>query len=115
MPALGIRDTEEAACLFDLRWLVGASAEDAALGFFFSSRRRHTRFDCDSSDVCSSDLQDQAGTVGRLDLTSSTFTNSIVTGGVPAYVTFNGSGSTAYVANFTNHNVGIIDVATNAQ
>src|SRR2546430_12596026 len=28
-----------------------------ALWFFFSSRRRHTRFDCDwSSDVCSSDL-----------------------------------------------------------
>src|SRR5256886_13031550 len=27
------------------------------MGFFFSSRRRHTRFDCDwSSDVCSSDL-----------------------------------------------------------
>src|SRR2546430_16167646 len=27
--------------------------------FFFSSRRRHTRFDCDwSSDVCSSDLED---------------------------------------------------------
>src|SRR5688572_33212099 len=27
------------------------------LYFFFSSRRRHTRFDCDwSSDVCSSDL-----------------------------------------------------------
>src|SRR2546430_5833001 len=32
--------------------------------FFFSSRRRHTRFDCDwSSDVCSSDLR---GTVHRL-------------------------------------------------
>src|SRR2546430_5574888 len=32
-----------------LRWLVSF--------FFFSSRRRHTRFDCDwSSDVCSSDL-----------------------------------------------------------
>src|SRR2546430_11515445 len=36
--------------------------------FFFSSRRRHTRFDCDwSSDVCSSDLintfnQDTGGT-----------------------------------------------------
>src|SRR6266478_8994616 len=31
--------------------------------FFFSSRRRHTRFDCDwSSDVCSSDLR-QAGRV----------------------------------------------------
>src|SRR2546430_14850355 len=30
-----------------------------ALFFFFSSRRRHTRFDCDwSSDVCSSDLDD---------------------------------------------------------
>src|SRR2546430_8806265 len=28
--------------------------------FFFSSRRRHTRFDCDwSSDVCSSDLFDR--------------------------------------------------------
>src|SRR5688572_31128645 len=31
------------------------------LYFFFSSRRRHTRFDCDwSSDVCSSDLPDDA-------------------------------------------------------
>src|SRR2546430_4845365 len=30
---------------------------DWTLAFFFSSRRRHTRFDCDwSSDVCSSDL-----------------------------------------------------------
>src|SRR2546430_10859005 len=30
--------------------------------FFFSSRRRHTRFDCDwSSDVCSSDLTDGSG------------------------------------------------------
>src|SRR5688572_33187296 len=29
--------------------------------FFFSSRRRHTRFDCDwSSDVCSSDLAGHA-------------------------------------------------------
>src|SRR5688572_32290029 len=28
------------------------------VSFFFSSRRRHTRFDCDwSSDVCSSDLE----------------------------------------------------------
>src|SRR2546430_9895491 len=28
------------------------------MSFFFSSRRRHTRFDCDwSSDVCSSDLK----------------------------------------------------------
>src|SRR5256886_12719078 len=30
--------------------------------FFFSSRRRHTRFDCDwSSDVCSSDLRSALG------------------------------------------------------
>src|SRR2546430_15750588 len=30
----------------------------SVLIFFFSSRRRHTRFDCDwSSDVCSSDLR----------------------------------------------------------
>src|SRR2546430_2881468 len=30
--------------------------------FFFSSRRRHTRFDCDwSSDVCSSDLASRPG------------------------------------------------------
>src|SRR2546430_5811168 len=30
---------------------------DSDVIFFFSSRRRHTRFDCDwSSDVCSSDL-----------------------------------------------------------
>src|SRR5205085_4868294 len=30
---------------------------DRTLNFFFTSRRRHTRFDCDwSSDVCSSDL-----------------------------------------------------------
>src|SRR2546430_15809812 len=33
--------------------------------FFFSSRRRHTRFDCDwSSDVCSSDLVLGYGTWG---------------------------------------------------
>src|SRR2546430_4225899 len=39
------------------------------LFFFFSSRRRHTRFDCDwSSDVCSSDLARRArGTVIVLD------------------------------------------------
>src|SRR6266853_987827 len=31
---------------------------DRFIFFFFSSRRRHTRFDCDwSSDVCSSDLR----------------------------------------------------------
>src|SRR2546430_8974514 len=35
--------------------------------FFFSSRRRHTRFDCDwSSDVCSSDLVHNVGEVWAL-------------------------------------------------
>src|SRR2546430_9093751 len=35
--------------------------------FFFSSRRRHTRFDCDwSSDVCSSDLLAQLLAVGGI-------------------------------------------------
>src|SRR2546430_12761464 len=34
-----------------------ASGLGSCVMFFFSSRRRHTRFDCDwSSDVCSSDL-----------------------------------------------------------
>src|SRR2546430_8081333 len=36
------------------RWTSGGTS---TCSFFFSSRRRHTRFDCDwSSDVCSSDL-----------------------------------------------------------
>src|SRR5256886_9532905 len=35
----------------------GPGKESRVYSFFFSSRRRHTRFDCDwSSDVCSSDL-----------------------------------------------------------
>src|SRR2546430_7257285 len=39
-------------------WLVGCvTIRRLCVFFFFSSRRRHTRFDCDwSSDVCSSDL-----------------------------------------------------------
>src|SRR5205085_4434017 len=35
----------------------GIGMQELIFNFFFSSRRRHTRFDCDwSSDVCSSDL-----------------------------------------------------------
>src|SRR5256886_7390865 len=38
-----------------LKFVIGR--EYSSCFFFFSSRRRHTRFDCDwSSDVCSSDL-----------------------------------------------------------
>src|SRR2546430_14316604 len=39
----------------------------ASCVFFFSSRRRHTRFDCDwSSDVCSSDLSKAMVELGGL-------------------------------------------------
>src|SRR2546430_13510575 len=46
----------------------GRSVGERAVVFFFSSRRRHTRFDCDwSSDVCSSDLavSGRSGAIGR--------------------------------------------------
>src|SRR5256886_2887170 len=46
-------------------WLVWSCYD--VLFFFFSSRRRHTRFDCDwSSDVCSSDLVPGDPDPGRL-------------------------------------------------
>src|SRR6201996_7252382 len=51
-------------------YLVTASVPRSSCFFFFSSRRRHTRFDCDwSSDVCSSDLGvlDDVGDVGSAD------------------------------------------------
>src|SRR2546430_6984709 len=45
----GDRKLDQDLCISHLRLRV--------IVFFFSSRRRHTRFDCDwSSDVCSSDL-----------------------------------------------------------
>src|SRR2546430_4422090 len=50
------------------RWpLVWPRVWSECFFFFFSSRRRHTRFDCDwSSDVCSSDLNTYiAGNNGR--------------------------------------------------
>jgi len=59
--------------------------------------------------------QDQGAALARFDLTTGTVASSVPVGGVPAYLAFNGVGSTAYVANFGNHNVGIIDVATNSQ
>src|SRR6185369_8249155 len=61
----------------------------ATTSFFFSSRRRHTRFKCDwSSDVCSSDLghadvvpvarQRAAGRLGRLVLGRNPFLPGLV-------------------------------------
>src|SRR2546430_15958159 len=47
--------------------------------FFFSSRRRHTRFDCDwSSDVCSSDLQARRHPVFRARLKERNFVAQIM-------------------------------------
>src|SRR2546427_3458719 len=46
------------AILLEVEFLRLYLAHELCLVFFFSSRRRHTRFDCDwSSDVCSSDLE----------------------------------------------------------
>src|SRR2546430_8355680 len=43
--------------LYDIVRTFIVMSECVGYYFFFSSRRRHTRFDCDwSSDVCSSDL-----------------------------------------------------------
>src|SRR2546430_5743604 len=51
--------------------------------FFFSSRRRHTRFDCDwSSDVCSSDLVYVTTDFGK---TFTAISHNLPTGG-PDYV-----------------------------
>src|SRR2546428_6435627 len=46
LPALGLPTRE----------IVPKRGWRVLMQFFFSSRRRHTRFDCGSSDVCSSDL-----------------------------------------------------------
>src|SRR2546430_16907674 len=54
------------------------------MSFFFSSRRRHTRFDCDwSSDVCSSDLWSQVLSRGAVaDLADAVETPAIHDAGV---------------------------------
>src|SRR2546430_7574129 len=51
------------------------------LFFFFSSRRRHTRFDCDwSSDVCSSDLRGfDKGLATRLPKTDCSYAHTVGT------------------------------------
>src|SRR5688572_25520402 len=59
--------------------LTGKAEKKRRVGidFFFSSRRRHTRFDCDwSSDVCSSDLSASPRATAPLERTASA---------VPAY------------------------------
>src|SRR2546430_17480987 len=52
------------------------------LVFFFSSRRRHTRFDCDwSSDVCSSDLEGSAAKSDAQEIPSRSVTAKVEVGG----------------------------------
>src|SRR2546430_5561880 len=55
------------ACSSSCATCIRAFACRSSTMFFFSSRRRHTRFDCDwSSDVCSSDLDIFSGLLGAL-------------------------------------------------
>jgi len=55
------------------------------------------------------------GLVSRLNLAERAFTSAVAVGSVPSRVTFNASGSTAYVSNQFSDDVGIIDVSTNTQ
>src|SRR2546430_4252171 len=51
--------TSESVKIFWLDFTVTMARLLCSATYFFSSRRRHTRFDCDwSSDVCSSDLDE---------------------------------------------------------
>src|SRR2546430_9526875 len=64
--------------------------------FFFSSRRRHTRFDCDwSSDVCSSDLGALVARQPRASAFSSLSSRAAASPwGVPRYRSANRASST---------------------
>src|SRR5256886_8550571 len=68
--------------------------------FFFSSRRRHTRFDCDwSSDVCSSDLVERRFHLGG------TFVchQAITSGQIDLYVEYTGTAYTAVLKRSEEH------------
>src|SRR5256886_10641990 len=57
--------------------------------FFFSSRRRHTRFDCDwSSDVCSSDLKGADSAQNTWNMDGVNITDMGATGSSPLYFDF---------------------------
>jgi YVTN family beta-propeller protein len=56
-----------------------------------------------------------AGTLGRADLPSQTFTAPVAVGSLPSEVAFNSAGTRAYVTNQFSHNVGVVHVATNTQ
>ena len=55
------------------------------------------------------------GSVSRLNLAERAFTAAVAVGSVPSRVTFNATGTTAYVSNQFSDDLGIINVATNTQ
>src|SRR5256886_4116387 len=80
---------------------------------FFSSRRRHTRFDCDwSSDVCSSDL---GSTPGNYTLVF-TFANNLVSVSGAGLVTGFGSVSSSGIGpNLNQYTVNLINVTNRSE
>jgi YVTN family beta-propeller protein len=56
-----------------------------------------------------------AGMLGRANLPSQTFAATVTVGSAPSEVSFNSTGTIAYVTNQFSHNVGIVDVASNTQ
>src|SRR5205085_5490506 len=57
-------ERERRFIVLDRASIISLTVGFAIAVFFFSSRRRHTRFDCDwSSDVCSSDLDNRPGII----------------------------------------------------
>src|SRR2546430_11513669 len=74
-------------------------------GLFFSSRRRHTRFDCDwSSDVCSSDLSVLEGRTYTARATSILSMRPQMTGGRGGYVRPYAAGSLVICAESQENN-----------
>src|SRR5882762_110576 len=98
--------------------------------FFFSSRRRHTRFKCDwSSDVCSSDLPwpgadhmdfsadgsylmistEYSGVVAKVDVNKMKLVGFVKVGGLPIDVKVSPDGTVFYVSNQGLSGVSVID------
>src|SRR2546430_12857560 len=94
----------------------GTTSIEFVFVFFFSSRRRHTRFDCDwSSDVCSSDLDGLGlGDNSKAALVTRSLAELVrlgvaMGGTAPAFYGLSGAGDlivTCYSERSRNHTVG---------
>src|SRR5256886_6251248 len=74
--------------------------------FFFSSRRRHTRFDCDwSSDVCSSDLWGK-----NPELTARSTMLAVNSGFFPQYNWNHRGESATFAAACATSSIGLLDI-----